>query len=412
MTASQQPPYIVALGAALSANKGAASMLLALTDHIDYIVPGGRVRSLSTYPDGDRSANRSDRLDIVSYTPLAMLLVHFPLALLIGASRLFGRRGRIFARTRALRSMMEAGAVADLAGISFSDGRGLPTLVYNTLMTGIPLLVGTPVVKCSQAIGPLELRSTRTAARLVLPRVHTIVARGAGTHRYLVDFGLDNLREGADLGFAMETSAKDESASAELVGERDGFFVVSASSVVEALCKSEGIDYVGLMVGLVDRLAETTRLSTVLIAHSARLGEGPGRMNDLPVTRDIAAGTSSTTDLVTLDADLDPRVLRAVIGHSRFLLASRFHAMISGLATGTPTVVVGWSHKYREVMKEFGLERFVLPFSEFSTERILELALEANADRATIEAQIVKELPRMRGSSEVSFRALREALRG
>lgn len=86
--------------------------------------------------------------------------------------------------------------------------------------------------------------------------------------------------------------------------------------------------------------------------------------------------------------------------------------MISGLATGTPTVVVGWSHKYREVMKEFGLERFVLPFSEFSTERILELALEANADRATIEPQIVKELPRMRGSSEVSFRALREALRG
>lgn len=387
-------------------------MLLALTDHIDDILPGGRVRILSTYPQRDRKANRSDRLDIVHYTPVAMLLVHLPLALLIGVSRLLGFRGRVFARTRALRSMMGAAAVADLAGISFSDGRGLPTLVYNTLTTGIPILVGTPVVKCSQAIGPLKLRSTRTAARLVLPRVHTIVARGEGTHRHLLDFGLDNVAEGADLAFAMETSAEDESVSSELVGERTEYFVVSASSVVEVLCRSEGIDYVGLMVDVVDRLAERTGLSAVLIAHSARPGEGSGRMNDLPVTREIAAGCDDKTDLVTLDDDLDPQALRAIIGRGRLLLASRFHAMVSGLATGTPTVVVGWSHKYREVMQEFGLERFVLPFSGFSAERVLELALEANYDRETVEAQIIDELPRMKDSSQVSFRTLREASRG
>lgn len=125
-------------------------MLLALVDHIDEVLPGGVVKNLSTYPEADRLVNRSDRLEIISYTPVAMLLVNFPFALLIGVSRLFWLRGRVFARTAALRALMDARVVADLAGISFSDGRGIPTLAYNTLMTGIPLLVGVPVVKCSQ----------------------------------------------------------------------------------------------------------------------------------------------------------------------------------------------------------------------------------------------------------------------
>jgi len=389
-------------------------MLLALVDQIDEILPGGQVRNLSTYPDRDRAVNRSERLEIISYTPLAMLLVNLPLALLIWLSRLLGLRGRIFARTRALRSMVGAAAVADLAGISFSDDRRLPILVYNTLMTGIPLLVGAPVVKCSQAIGPFEQLPTRTAARMVLPHLHAIVARGEGTHHHLVDLGLDNVVPGADLAFLMEVTAEDEAAAAKMVeslGDR-GYFVVSASSVVEALCYAEGIDYVPLMVEVVERLAEKTDLTPVLIAHSARPGQDAGRMNDLPVTREIAARCSEGTNPLALDQDLDPRVLRGIIGGGRFLLSSRFHAMISGLTTTTPTVVVGWSHKYREVMEEFGLERFVLPFSRFSAESVVELGVEAHADRDSIAEAIEKELPRMKESSRASFRALQGAVDG
>lgn len=389
-------------------------MLLALVDHIDEILPGGQVLNLSTYPERDREVNRSKRLEITSYTPLAMLLVNFPLALLIWLSRLLGMRGHVFARTRALRSMTGAAVVADLAGISFSDGRGMPTLIYNTLMTGIPLLLGVPVVKCSQAVGPFGQLPTRTAARMVLPRLQAIVARGEGTHHHLLDLGLNNVVEGADLAFSMEVTAEDEAVAAELVeslGNRS-YFVVSASSVVQELCSTEGIDYAALMVEVIEKLAEETNLIPVLIAHSARPGQDAGRMNDLPVTREIAARSAKTTGVVALDQDLDPRVLRAIISGGRFLLTSRFHAMISGLATATPTVVVGWSHKYREVMKEFGLDRFVLPFSRLSADSVVELGVEANTSRGSITGAIEAELPRMKESSRVSFRALRGAIDG
>lgn len=43
--------------------------------------------------------------------------------------------------------------------------------------------------------------------------------------------------------------------------------MVSPSSVVEALCGAEGIDYIGLMIEVIGELTAATGLSAVLIAH-------------------------------------------------------------------------------------------------------------------------------------------------
>jgi polysaccharide pyruvyl transferase WcaK-like protein len=405
-------PYVAVLGAALSANKGAASMLLALVDNIEAVVPGGTVVSLSTYGAADRRENHNPRLSIVDYPPLTMAVLHFPLALLAGLSRLFGASGAFFARTRALRTLREASVVADLAGISFSDGRGLPTLVYNALMTGIPLLLGRPVVKCSQALGPFEENLTKAGARLVLPRLKAIVARGPGTYEHLISLGLDNVVPGADLAFIMEVGEGEQQAVHELLAGLEGrpYFVISPSSVVEALCNREDIDYVALMADLVGRLVDETGLVAVMVAHSARTGQPKGRMNDLPVVREVAARVGTRSEILLIDESLDPRVLRALIGGSRFLLASRFHAMISGLATETPTVVVGWSHKYREVMGEFGLADYVVQFSGFNVETLFALSIEANDKRDRISLEISEALPAVLDSSRTSLERLRKAI--
>ena len=402
-------PYVAVVGAALSANKGAASMLLALADNIDEVVPGGRLVSLSTYPQADGREAGASKIDIVDYRPRTMVLLHLPLAILAGIARLLGGSGRTFMRTRALRILRDAEVVADLAGISFSDGRGLPTLVYNSLMTGIPLMIGAPVVKCSQAIGPLQRFDTRLAARLVLPRLNRVVARGRGTFDHLESFGLSNVVEGSDLAFLMDTDENDDQTAGGFVDDlSSGFFLVSASSVVEELCDREGIDYPRLMADLIKRLVAETGLSAVLVAHSARPGHPKSRMNDLPVISEIGE-LLSDAKVKAVEESLDPRVLRALIARSEFLLASRFHAMISGLATGTPTVVVGWSHKYREVMQEFGLEDFVVAFSEFNVETLVEISTTAWQRRGDVSNQIQAALPTVRDSAKTSLRSLMAA---
>ena len=97
--------------------------------------------------------------------------------------------------------------------------------------------------------------------------------------------------------------------------------------------------------------------------------------------------------------------VRSIIEKGEFLLASRFHAMISGLATSTPTVVVGWSHKYREVLAGFGLEEYSVPFTEFTVETLTDLSLRAFEDRERISSQITEHLPEFKALAAVSFKA-------
>lgn len=388
-------------------------MLLALVGKVDEYFSDPRVVSLSTHPTGDRAENRERNLEIVDFPPMRMAVVDFPLAVLCWLARKLGASGRLFARTKSLRAILEADVVADLAGISFADGRGIPTLAYNTMMTGIPVLLGTPVVKCSQAMGPFQQTPTRLAAKLILPRLTAIVARGDETRRHLDDLGLENVVDGADLAFLMEVGDDAGKRTLDVLeshGVAGEFFVVSPSSVVRALCESKGIDYVSTLVPLIDGLASRVGLRPVVVAHSAIPGKEESRMNDLPVCREIARRSSSET--VFIDESLDPRVLREIIGRSELLLTSRFHAMISGLCENVPVVVVSWSHKYLEVMGEFGLERFVVPFEDFDAEHLLDAAVCAVDERESISGQIESQLPHVQTSSAVSFEQLAQVANG
>ena len=167
-------PTIAITGGYLTANKGGAAMTLAVHDHIRR--RHGSSRLLTIYPEADRQQSVAD-LEVVSWQPRD-LLVALPLALLIALARLLRLPSSALARTPGLRALLDADLVVDVAGISFVDGRGLPILGYNVLMTGIPLLVGTPVVKASQAVGPFDQRINHWAARAVLPRVRVICRAG------------------------------------------------------------------------------------------------------------------------------------------------------------------------------------------------------------------------------------------
>jgi polysaccharide pyruvyl transferase WcaK-like protein len=66
----------------------------------------------------------------------------------------------------------------------------------------------------------------------------------------------------------------------------------------------------------------------------------------------------------------DPLEIRKFVGASKFVVTSRFHGLKNALSQNVPALALGWSHKYDELMRTYGMEPFsvnVLENSDITT---------------------------------------------
>ena len=408
-----QPVRIAIIGAALSANKGAAAMVESVMARLPNEMGDCHFDILTTYPDADASRIPAGAdAAVVGLQPLRLALVEFPIACLALVARTL-RIPLFWVRSRGCRSMLDSSVVVDVAGISFADGRGFAIVVYNALMTGVPLLLGVPTVKAAQALGPFQSTPNKWLAPLVLRRVKTVCARGARTREHLDSLGGVNAVDVADLAFSLDEAAGLPSAVSTALGSIDSnFIVVMPSAVVKGIFESTGGNYVSAMVSLVTEIRSKTGRSVVIAPHSYRAGLPEGRMNDGPVCREVAEACAGDSQVLGLDSDLTAGELRHLVALGSVLVTSRFHAMISGLATSTPTVVVGWSHKYKEVLDDFGLSSLGLDSSALNNpSEIADVVARVLSTRDELSQQITAALPAVKVRSLRNFSAIAEAAR-
>ena len=408
-----QPVRIAIIGAALSANKGAAAMVESVMARLPNEMGDCHFDILTTYPDADASRVPAGAdAAVVGLQPLRLALVEFPIACLALVARTL-RIPLFWVRSRGCRSMLDSSVVVDVAGISFADGRGFAIVVYNALMTGVPLLLGVPTVKAAQALGPFQSIPNKWLAALVLRRVKTVCARGARTREHLDSLGGVNAVDVADLAFSLDEAAGLPSAVSTGLGSIDSnFIVVMPSAVVKGIFESTGGNYVSAMASLVTEIRSKTGRSVVIAPHSYRAGLPEGRMNDGPVCREVAEACAGDSQVLGLDSDLTAGELRHLVALGSVLVTSRFHAMISGLATSTPTVVVGWSHKYKEVLDDFGLSSLGLDSSALNNPpEIADVVARVLSTRDELSQQITAALPAVKVRSLRNFSAIAEAAR-
>lgn len=410
---------IAIIGSALAGNKGAAAMLESAIDHLTERDPKVEITLLSMYPRSDAARNSHPRVRVLNASPLR-------LGIGINGAALLWRILPPFRRAIG-RAMPEVGALAaadvllDQGGITFVDGRG-KFLIYNIASILPAIFTRTPVVKCAQALGPFRSRMNRMSAKRLLPKMATIVSRGAVTHEHLIGLGLTNIEEGADLAFTLDVTPADAKSAADLVDT--AFFRakdvvgVSPSQVLRKSTDAAGGDYVAQIVAQIDFLTEEMGRPVFLVPHSVRMSDNKLHNNDLPVCRDIFARVASPERVLFPDAELTSQELRSLIGECDLFVASRFHAMVSSLAMGVPTLVVGWSHKYREVLDMFGLASWSLAYEAVTSDVFRERMTELDASKAQVRATLAAGVPKVRA---VAMRQLdtieriareREAARG
>jgi colanic acid/amylovoran biosynthesis protein len=415
MASPSARPVFAITGVALSGNKGAAAMALALMQGLRRRVPDARFALFTYYADADRAwlpAELAPVTTLVDAGPLRALL-RFPLLCWAGVARRL-RLPRLLWRWGAgIAALDGARAYLDASGISFVDGRE-KFLPFNLLVTLPGPLLGVPTVKVSQALGPFRNPLNRLAARAVLPRLLLVCARGETTEGYLRGLGLDNVARYPDVTFSYELENEPAPAALDALPGDQEVVGVSPSQVVYASSRRAGIDYLPLLRDFVVRLLQEGS-SVVVLAHSARRGTAKRHNNDLPVLAQLErlldqCGALGNERLVMVRDELSPSALRRLIGRLDLLVASRLHAVVAALCMGTPTLVMGWSHKYAEILAAFGQERHALDYGALTPETLWQGLGTLRRERASWLAAHGPALERARAESDRFFDDLLERL--
>lgn len=412
------------MGGSVWGNRGAEAMLMTVIAKIREVDPEAVFNVYTIYPQKDKLLIQDPKIRFFSGEPLSVALVHFPFALLAAPFRLLKIKIPLPKPVKILR---DSDFLLDIGGITFSDGRVMQ-LFYNVFTIWPAMLLGVPVIKLSQAMGPFNTTLNRKLATHFLPKCHKIFTRGSMTDSYTNQLmGTNNTEQAADIAFLYEPeyslSQENEGQIEELKSKikawkQTGEKVISVvpSSLVLKRSVKQGGDYPGKLLNLfLSTKDESVRY--VFLPNGTREGSDKLMNNDIIAINVIQEKFKQELDqdsfekIEWVNYDINTRGVRQIIGLTDGLVASRFHAMVAGLSLCVPTMVIGWSHKYRETLADFGMQSYAIDFKNTDL-KILATYRKFLHNLSEIKSQLDNNILRVKASSNRQFEYLRQIIGG
>jgi polysaccharide pyruvyl transferase WcaK-like protein len=129
---------------------------------------------------------------------------------------------------------------------------------------------------------------------------------------------------------------------------------------------------------------------------------------DARIARELNERMATPLDIVDLPSTLQTK---ALIGQAQFVIGSRFHGIVSALTSGVPPLVVGWSHKYEELLADYAVPEFIVDLEkpEQWSSKITNL-LRASEDK-DFRARLLAKADEQRASSEAMWSLVIDKIR-
>jgi polysaccharide pyruvyl transferase WcaK-like protein len=407
------------IGATIYGNRGAEAMLSTVIGRFKEYESNTTFNVYTYYPDEDKKLCKTKNINLFSADPLCLLFVLFPSACLLRLLKAI--RSEILAKMilpESIIALSRSDVLIDIAGVSFMDGR-VKFIPYNVLTIIIAMIVKTPVVKFAQAMGTFYNPLVYLSARMVLPKCTKIFTRGKETENNLKILKLhDNILDNAaDVVFLHKEEYSLSNENHEYANilvnqmkkvKKKGQKIIGIcpSSVMALKANSAKWNYYHFVGECVYRLSKKG-YAVLLFPNATREQSAKLRNNDLPViektVRYLAAFHKYPEDLLFVKKDINTACIKKLVDYCDVVLVSRFHAMIVSLSMLKPLVVIGWSHKYMEVMHQFGLEEYVFDYKNNSVGLLLDKVENACENKSNIKSIIKNSLTIVKEDASKQF---------
>lgn len=265
-------------------------------------------------------------------------------------------------RSLGLFSETDIDAIIDASGFAFGDQLALQRL--NGFAKDIRRWKrqGKKIILLPQAFGPFHNEPHRRAFQSLLPMIDLLYARDAASLSHLREITSDtrNLFLSPDITIPLGQGAGgDPGADSKQV------LFVPNYRMMDQTHSEISTRYPKTLATGIEAVSDLG-FSPALLLHDAH--------EDQALVPDIETHLRKPVPVLR---ERCPMALKRVIGGSRLLVGSRFHALVGALSQGIPAIAFGWSHKYQELFHDFDCGDMVLdaraPLTEF--ERALHRAL-------------------------------------
>jgi len=130
----------------------------------------------------------------------------------------------------------------------------------------------------------------------------------------------------------------------------------------------------------------------LLVPHSIRMHTNKSHNNDVPLVKEIAARLADRKGVSAFIRSVNAAEMRCLLSTADLIVTSRFHGMVSALASCVPVHVVGWSHKYKEVMDAFGIDGYASDSKDLSSSQLCSAFERLEADAEGVRQSIRNRL--------------------
>ena len=291
----------------------------------------------------------------------------------------------------------EVDVVLDASGFAYGDYWGLQKLQRRLVRVARHWKTDrNTLILLPQACGPFEAPGMGAAWREVLRRADLVHVRDRVSMQHVQAVGgqQDHVRISPDF-----TSLLHPELPARLNGVRGAVLLVPNEKMVAGQEPSRRQAYLAFLRCCAQRLA-TAGHRILLLVH-----EGAG---DRQLARELNALLPQPIDVVD---EASPLVTKAIVGSAYATVSSRFHALVSALSAAVPSVACGWTHKYDELMSDYGCPELNIDLAKRDNwEHTLDLLLQA-AQGPALRAQLELAARRQRDKSEEMWAGIFSLLR-
>lgn len=291
--------------------------------------------------------------------------------------------------------------ILDASGFAFSDQWGPAKAQKMARLCSRWKAAGKRVVLLPQAFGPFSTEPTRTATRAILRTADLVFARDESSYEALHALGDDasGIRLAPD--FTNLLNPVPSSTAADLAGRA---CIIPNIRMLDKTGDDTSNAYLEFLVRLVRELVNNGHRPFLLI-HEKTDRPLAEQVRDLAATRH-----GCDVEVVARSSALE---LKAIIGSCSLVVGSRFHALVSALSQSVPSIATGWSHKYLELFRDYGVEEYVVPVSASADEALVALKqLDSNETYEATRLRLSERAETQKAGARKMWEEVRRAITG